>query len=376
MLFKEIVGQNSIKERLKQAVNTNRISHAQLFLGPEGSGNLALALAYAQYVVCENRTEEDACGVCRSCKQMQKLIHPDVHFAFPVNTAPGVTKDPVSEKFMAKWREAANTNPYMNLNQWYEHIGIENKQGVINKKESEEIIRKLNLKSFESEYKVLIIWMPELMNASAGNMLLKLIEEPPAKTLFLLVGENPDRLLGTILSRTQLVKIVGVERDAIKNHLQELHGLDSETAANYAQVANGNYNKAQMLLQDSGENEYNFTKFQEIMRFSFTNDVPGTLKWVEEIAPNGREKHKNFLNYGIGIIRENLMMNLNQDDLVYLPVNELEWSKKFSPFIHQENVFKIIEELSLAHSHISQNANAKITLTDMALKMMKLINKK
>lgn len=375
MLFKHVVGHQAIKERLISSVQNNRISHAQLFLGMEGSGALAMALAYAQYIQCENKQDNDACGTCRSCIQMNKLVHPDVHFAFPVNTSPSVKKDPLSEKFLKEWREMILKNAYFNRNQWYEALGIENKQGIINKAESEEIIRKLNLKTYESEYKILILWLPELMNATSANMLLKLIEEPPAKTLFILVSESDENLLGTIRSRTQLIKIPLIDKEEIGNALVDKFNIDKEQAKGLAQIANGNFNKALELIKTEEEQDFNFEKFVEIMRYAYLVEVPGILKWVESIAPIGRERLKNFLDYGINLIRENLMMNLKQDNLVYLPLKEHEWSVKFSPYIHIDNVYEIIEEFNLAHAHISQNANAKIVLTDMSLRITKLIKR-
>lgn len=373
MLFKNVVGHSNIKTKLLESVKKNRISHAQLFLGPEGSGNLAMALAYAQYVQCENPGETDSCGECRSCKQHEKFIHPDVHFAFPVNTSSEIKKDPNSEKYLPKWRSALIANAYINQNQWYGHIGIETKQGLINKADSAEIIKKLNLKSFESEYKVLIIWMPELMNQTSANMLLKLIEEPPSKTLILMVSENTDKILITIISRTQLVKIPGISVEDMENALVEKNQLSTEEAKRVAQMANGNYNRALIEINERGSNDFNLANFQTMMRHCFTGEVPKVFQWIDEIALIGRERLKNFLSYGINIVRENLMLNLGQDDLVFLALEELEWSKKFSPYIHVDNVNRIINELDSAHTHISQNANAKIVLTDMTLKLMKLI---
>ena len=374
MHFKDVIGQENIKLKLLQSVKNSRISHAQLFLGPEGSGNLALAIAYAQYIQCENPTENEACGICRSCKQMRKLIHPDVHFVFPVNTSNTIKKDAKSDSFIDKWRLAVIENPYLNLNQWYEFIGIENKQGIINKSDSVDIIKKLSLKPYESEYNILIIWMPELMNRTSSNMLLKLIEEPPTKTLFLLISENTDKILTTIISRTQLVKLPGINNTDIETVLIEKHNLPEDRAKLFSQMVNGNYNLALTELDEDNGDEFNFNSFITLMRTCYSNNTLKTLYWIDEIAPIGREKLKSFLTYAINLMRENLMLNLDQDKLVFLPSKEFEWSKKFSPFINTENIYNIIEELSSAHKHISQNANSKIVLTDMSLKLMKLIN--
>ncbi len=375
MQFKEVVGHHKIKEKLIHTIKENRVSHAQLFLGSEGSGNLALAIAYAQYISCENKLESDSCGVCPSCIKFQKLIHPDLHFVYPVSTSKTVKKDPVSDDYIAQWRETIIENPYINHNKWYGIIDVENKQGIISKNESYEIIKKLNLKTFESEYKIMIIWLPEKMNASAANKLLKLIEEPPAKTLFLMVSENSEQMLPTILSRTQLIKIPKIDNESMRNALCDRLGLSSGKAGDIAHLANGNYFEAQNLISSTEEDNDNFDQFTQFMRLSYQRKVIEIINWVDEISRIGREKQKSFLAYSLRLIRENFMLNINNKDLVHLTKKELEFSEKFSQFINQENIYQIYEALNRAHSDIEMNAYNKIVFLDLALKIIKLIKK-
>ncbi len=375
MQFKEVIGHNKIKEKLIHTIKGNRVSHAQLFLGSEGSGNLALAIAYAQYVSCENKQENDSCGVCPSCTKFQKLVHPDLHFVYPVSTSKTVKKDPVSDDYIAQWRETIIENPYINHNKWYEIIDVENKQGIISKNESYEIIKKLNLKTFESEYKIMIIWLPEKMNASAASKLLKLIEEPPSKTLFLMVSENSEQILPTILSRTQLIKIPKIDSESMRNALCDRFGLSPEKANDIAHLANGNYFDAQNLISLTEEDNDNFDQFTQFMRLSYQRKVIEIINWVDEISRIGREKQKSFLAYSLRLVRENFMLNINNKELVYLTKKELEFSEKFSQFINQENVYQIYEELNKAHSDIEMNAYNKIVFLDLALKIIKLIKK-
>ena len=375
MQFKEVVGHQKVKEKLIHTIKENRISHAQLFLGGEGSGNLALAIAYAQYVSCENKQERDSCGVCVSCLKFQKLVHPDLHFVYPVSTSKAVKKDPVSDDYITQWRETIIENPYINQNKWYEIIDIENKQGIISKNESYEILKKLNLKTFESEYKIMIIWLPEKMNAFAANKLLKLIEEPPAKTLFILVSENSEQILPTILSRTQLIKIPKIDNESMRNALCDRFGLLPEKAGDIVPLANGNYFNAQNLISSTEEDNYNFDQFTQFMRLSYQRKVIEIIDWVDEISRIGREKQKNFLFYTLRLVRENFMLNIENRELVYLTKKELEFSEKFSQFINQENVYQIYEALNRAHSDIEMNAYNKIVFLDLALKIIKLIKK-
>lgn len=375
MLFSEIIGQEKVKAQLIQTVNENRISHAQLFLGPEGSGNLAMAIAYAQYVNCEKKQEWDSCGTCKSCTKYEKLIHPDLHFVYPVATTKSVTKDPVSDDFINEWRAAVIKQPYLKPSQWYEAIGVENKQGNIGKKESQEILRKLNLKSFESEFKTMIIWMPEKMNQTCANKLLKMIEEPPAKTLFLLVSEDTTDMLPTILSRTQLIKIPGIESTKLAKALEDKFELNSKESNSIARIANGNFLEALNLIHSSEQTEYNFDRFVLLMRMCYSRKLMDIFGWVDEMAGIGRERQKNFFQYALRMIRENFMMSLATNDIVYLSEKEEGFSDKFHPFINERNAMDMAHEFERAQADIERNAYAKIVLLDLALKIMKLIKK-
>ncbi len=375
MQFKEVIGHQNIKDKLIKTVKENRVSHAQLFWGSEGSGNLALAIAYAQYVSCENKQENDSCGVCSSCVKYQKLVHPDLHFVFPVSTSKVVTKDPISDDYINQWRETIVENPYINQNKWYQIIDVENKQGIISKNESYEILKKLNLKTFESDYKIMIIWLPEKMNAFAANKLLKLIEEPPAKTLFLLVSENSEQIIPTILSRTQFVKIPKIDDESIRNALCDRSGLSPEKANDIVHLANGNYYQALNLIEATEEEDFNFEQFSQLMRLSYQRKVIEVIEWVDEIARIGREKQKNFLAYSIRLIRENFMLNMQKREIVYLTQKEMEFSEKFSQFINSENVNQIYEAFNRAHADIEMNAYNKIVFLDLGLKIIKLIRK-
>ncbi len=377
MQFKNVIGHQSIKQRIIQSVNGNRISHAQLFLGNAGFGTLPLALAFARYVSCTNKGAEDACGQCASCKKMDKFIHPDVHFAFPVTTTKTITANPISDKFLAQWRSFLLQNPYRDLNQWYNYIGTE-KQGAIQKDEAYEIIKKLNLKTYEGDYKIMIIWMPEKMNESAANKLLKLIEEPPPKTLFLLIAESTEKILQTILSRTQMLNVPAIDADDLKASLQGRYSDLPEMDLNsYIKLASGNYNVVLSLISESEENKYNFEQFTSLVRNCFARKLPEILLWAEEMANNGREKQKTFLEYALHLFRENFIINLNNGKLSEVNTItkfESEFSLKFSKFVNDNNIFQINQEINNAYFHIERNVNSKIVLFDFSLKLLKLLN--
>jgi DNA polymerase-3 subunit delta' len=375
MLFREVIGQQEVKQRLIQSVKEDRIAHAQLLLGAEGCGNLALAVAYAQYINCHNRTDEDSCGVCPSCNKFQKLIHPDLHFVYPVATTKSITKEPVSDDFIVQWRELLLQSPYFSLLQWYSYIEVENKQGIISKNESQEILRKLNLKTFEADYKIMIVWMPERMNIAAANKLLKILEEPPDKTLFLLVSENTGMMLQTILSRAQLIKIAKIRDEDLMKYLEANFSYPAQQIADAVRLADGNVINALRALQSDEENAHNLEKFISLMRLCWTKDVLGLLQWCESMAGIGRERQKSFLGYTLRMVRENFVMNCQVPELALLTQKEAEFSSKFFPFINQNNVYQMVEELNKAQYHIESNGNDKIIFLDTALKLIKLIKK-
>lgn len=374
MNFSKIPGQKEIIEKLIRSVKEERVSHAQLFAGPEGCGSMALALAYARYISCENRTEKDSCGVCKSCVKYEKMIHPDLHFVFPVIKGKKAT-DPVSDNYLEEWREFVKKSPFFTLNNWLDSIEVGNAQGQIFASEAAEIIKKLSLKTFESDFKIMIIWLPEKMNPSASNKLLKMIEEPPEKTLFLLVSEEPDKVIPTILSRCQLVKIPSFSNTDIEKYLTERYGLTSEKAADFARVSVGNITRAIELCENEDSSLENLERFKSLMRFAWKRDVLSVINWSEEIASTGREAQKNFISFSMRILRENLMLSLDQkkNNLVFLAGEEASFSGNFHPFINQTNIYPLTEEFNLVYSHIEANGNAKIIFLDLALKVTRLI---
>jgi len=371
MLLSEIIGQQSVKERLIKSVKDERISHAQLFLGPQGSGNLALAYAYAQYICCKNKTDNDSCGICLSCIKYNKVIHPDLHFVYPVALSKDVR---VSTDVATEWRTAFLNNPYITLFNWFEMLEAENKQAIIGTEESTEILRKLSLTTYEGEYKIMIIWQADKLHHSAANKLLKIIEEPPQKTLFLLVCESEDTMLRTILSRTQLIKINKIADEDLILSLIERHGLSSEDAEKTAHLADGNYAEALLLLNENINAVQNLESFKKLMRASIKFNPKGVLEWIDEVSGAGRERQKNFLAYALHILRESIVMNFGNDSLVKLSNDEKEFVKNFSPYIHGNNIERFIDELNKAYFHMERNANAKILFMDLAFKFNELLN--
>lgn len=371
MLFKEIIGQQLVKARLIRSVNEGRISHAQLFLGPQGSGSLAMAVAYAQYICCNNKREDDACGECLSCIKYNKLVHPDLHFVYPV----ALSKDTrTSSDVISEWRNAFLNNPYISLFNWFDQLNAENKQAVIGVEESGDILRKLSLTTYESEYKIMIIWQAEKMNQAAANKLLKILEEPPDKTLFLLICENEEQLLRTIVSRTQLIKINKLKDEELAHALVANNGLSPAEAEKIAHLTDGNYAEALSLIGENENASQNLASFQKLMRASLKFDPKAVMLWIDEIAAAGRERQKFFLNYALHIMRESLVLNYADASLLKLSAEEQDFVKKFSPFIHATNVERFIEELNLAHYHMERNANAKILFMDLAFKFNELLN--
>jgi DNA polymerase-3 subunit delta' len=374
MNFSQIPGQKEIKAKLVRSVKEERVSHAQLFAGPEGCGSMALALAYARYISCEKRTGTDSCGTCKSCVKYEKLIHPDLHFVFPVIKGKKAT-DPVSDNYIQEWREFLKKSPYFSLNNWMDSIEVGNAQGMIFASEASEIIKKLSLKTFESDFKIMIIWLPEKMHQATSNKLLKMIEEPPEKTLFLLVSEEPDKVIPTILSRCQLIKIPTFSNRDIETYLLDRFNLPADKAEDIARVSNGNLTRAIELCENEESSTANLDRFKSLMRFAWKRDIISLINWSEEISSTGREAQKNFISFSLRLLRENLMLSLDQlkNKLVYLTGDEADFSGKFHPSINQNNIYQLNEELNLVYSHIESNGNAKIIFLDLALKVTRLI---
>jgi DNA polymerase-3 subunit delta' len=374
MNFSRIPGQQEIIGKIIRSVSEERVSHAQLFSGPEGCGSLALALAYAQYVSCENRTELDSCGFCKSCVKYEKMIHPDLHFVFPV-IKDKKNSEPVSDSYIEQWREFVKRSPYFTINNWLDSIEVGNAQGLIFASEASEIIKKLSLKSFESDFKIMIIWLPEKMHPATANKLLKLIEEPPEKTLFLLVADESDKVIPTILSRCQLIKIPAFSNDNIRDYLARKYNITESKANDIARVANGNIIRAIELCENEDSSLLNLDHFKTLMRYAWKRDIISIISWSEEMAATGRETQKNFISFSLRILRENLMLSLDQlkNRLVFLSGNEASFSHKFHPYINQKNIYPLTDEFNLAYSHVEANGNAKIIFLDLALRITKLI---
>jgi DNA polymerase-3 subunit delta' len=369
MGFKNVIGQASVKQHLVELVHSNRLSHALLFLGPEGSGALALALAFAQFVVCENPQETDACGVCPTCLKAKQLIHPDIHYSYPViPRKPG--DKPVSTDYGAEWREFVGQYPYGNAYDWLQFIGAENKQGNITAQECSDIIHKLNLKSFESGYKILIMWMPEYLG-NEGNKLLKLIEEPPANTLFLLVAENESLILPTILSRTQLVKVTLPEAEDIEQALIERAGLDPEKARQTAVLCEGNYHEALQLIRHAEEDWQGVLR--EWLNAILKNGPIAQVKWVEEISKSGRERQKQFLRYFDHILEQAVRLRYIQGGGVTIPEGERDIALRLNKIADIGQQKAIIEELDRAAYYIERNAHAKMLFHALTIRVYHIL---
>lgn len=371
MLFSQIIGHDDIKQKLIQSVKENRVAHAQLFLGPEGTGKLALAIAYAQYLNCTDKRENDSCGVCASCKKYNALAHPDLHFVFPSTTNKSVKKDPESELFITEWREYLQScDSYAALSSWYDSLEVENKQGIINVRDAATIMRKLSLKTYEAEYKVAIIWMAEKLNAQAANKLLKLLEEPPEKTLFILVAENQEELLTTVLSRTVLMKIPKLSVEVLQNALSQRLGASSQEAYNAASLADGSWLLACHYLKDQDDEKFYATSFQKWMRYCFRFAAPEIIDFIaNDIKPLGREKQKEFLSYGLNIFHNALLTNNNMSDKVLLPSDEKNFLTNFAPFITLNNIALITELFEESINQIERNGNASLIFLDSSFKM-------
>lgn len=374
MLFKDLIGQKEVKTRLLQIVKEQRVGHAILFTGREGAGKLGLAIAFARYLNCENPEEGDSCCECRSCRKYSKLVHPDLHFVFPVATTKEVDKDPVSDDFLPKWRESVLKSPYLSLFQWYECLGIENKQGSMSKHESLLIIKKLSLKNFEAKYKVMIIWMAEKMNVIAANKLLKILEEPPPNTVFLLISENASQIIPTILSRTQIFRIPKIGNVSMEMAIRDIHGInDQKRIDGLVSLSDGNYIQLLGAVTDKEETNYLFETFVKFMRLCFAMDVVEISAWVDKIAGSGREKQKQFFQYALRLIRGNFILNTGAGDFDLLSDEEKDFSNKFSVFIHTGNVFQICDEFNKASLHIEYNGYNRLIFFDLALKVARLL---
>ncbi len=382
MLFSQILGQDYLKNHLTKSASSGRIPHAQLFVGPEGCGTLAMAIAYAQSILCNNTDGENTNGN-ESCNlKFNSISHPDLHFIFPTVTTEDVKTKPKSIDFMADWRQFVAENPYGGLFDWYKILGVQNKQGEIRVDDAQEILKLLSLKSYEGGHKIVIVWMADKMNISASNKLLKLLEEPPEKTVFILISENEEDIIQTIRSRCQVLHFGGLSEKVIADSLILKENIEASLADKIAHQSQGNYNKALLLLDQESE-ELPFEEwFVSWVRAAFrakgnAEAIQDLILWSEQIASLGRETQKKFLNFCIDMFRQALMLNYETKKLVYMEMKVPKFQlENFAPFVNGNNINDIFKELSDAMYHIERNGNAKIILTDLSIKLTRLIHKK
>jgi DNA polymerase-3 subunit delta' len=398
MLFKDVIGQQEVKQHLAEMVHTNRLSHALLFLGKEGSGGLSMALAFAQFLVCERAnpkkvaaaepslfgfdepTEDpkekeyvfDSCGVCSACTKAQQLVHPDIHYSYPVIPKKSGDK-PKSTDYIQEWREFIKLFPYGNVYDWLQFIGADNKQGNITAEECNDIIRQLSLKSFESEYKILLMWMPEYLGRE-GNKLLKLIEEPPPNTLFILVAESEEQILQTILSRTQLVKVPLLETRDIEQALIDRNHTPPEQAQQVAGIAEGNYHEALQMLQHAEEDWQSILR--EWLNATLKAGPVAQVKWVDDISKMGREKQKQFLRYFNHLLGQSIRIRIMGADNIPLSANEKDFALRLNKIAGVSQQQAIIEELDRAAYYIERNANGKMLFHALTIKLLHIIQDK
>jgi len=375
MQFVNVIAHEAEKKHLIRTVQENRISHAQMFLGPAGSGSVPLAMAYAQYILCQNKQENDSCGTCVSCTKIQKHNHPDLHFSFPIH----LSKEKhiyTSDNVLEDWREILDENPYFGIDDWNLKLGNENKQGIIGKEESQNIISKISLKSFEGGYKVLIMWLPELMNGNASNKLLKFIEEPPDKTVFLLVAEDQEQIIATIRSRTQIIKLPRLKEVEVATYLETEKGITASDSKIIAHLAEGDVAKAVHLISEQTVVNFNFENFVNWMRLCYQKNIAKSIDWVDSIAAAGRENQKSFLKFCLNMFRQCIVGHYAGNELVVLTDEQNAFLSKFSPFINSKNIVGLTEAFNEAYYHIERNASAKILFLDLSIKTFSLLQKK
>ena len=381
MTFNDVIGQGEVKERLLQMVRENRVPHAMLFCGPEGCGKMALAIAFACHLLSAGEKKEASMfgdSEPQENPMLKELQHPDLHFTYPTIKLPsmGAEHQPVSDDFATEWNSMVTQDPYFTIDQWMTAMGAANQQAIITGAESDELSHKLSLKSSQGGYKVSVIWLHERKNHTSANKLLKLLEEPPQQTVFIMVSEAPEQLIDTIRSRTQRIDVRRIENDAIMQALVKRRGLEEEDARRIARLANGNWQNAISMLDAANENNQFLDYYKLLMRLAYTRNIKDLKKWSENIAALGREKQKRMLSYFNRQVRENFMNNFGIEELNYMTLEESEFSKKFSRFINEANVIEISELLTKAERDIGQNANAKVVFFDLALQMVVLLIRK
>ena len=372
MYFSDVIGQEGVKRHLRQMVSEDRLPHALMFCGPQGAGKLPLALAFAGYLLCEQPGAEERCGQCRSCQMLNTWAHPDLHFSFPVYKKKA-TDNTLSDDYLPQWREQLSRNVYFGLEEWLNDIKAENQQVMHYVGESDSLQRKLALKSSQGGRRVVIIWLPERMKTEMANKLLKVIEEPPSHTHFLLVSEEPDMVLGTIQSRVQRIQVPALGEDDIARALMQNHDLTEAEAKVAAHVAQGNFTSALARLQTGNEEELFFGFFVELMRLSYSRQIRDLRQWADRAAELGRERQRRLLTYCQRLLRENFIYNFRRPEMTFETTAESQFSTRFAPFINERNVIGIMDELSDAQRDIEQNVNARMVFFDFALKMIILL---
>ena len=372
MFFRDIVGHGELKRRLIEMVDSGRIPHAQLYTGAEGVGKLALALAVAQYICCEHRERGESCGRCPSCMQFAKLAHPDLHLVFPMATRDGVK---VCGDMVDTFRSAVLVNPYISLNEWMNEAS-DGKSVQIYAAEGEEIIRKLTFKPYQGQYKVMIVWIPEKMHEACANKVLKILEEPSPDTVFMLVSDRPDDVLGTIYSRCQRIAVPPIDVKDMEGALREKFSVEESDVAYLVKNAMGSWGRMLGLMKESEESRYDFELFVQMMRLAWNLDVKGIRAWTEQVAALSREGQIRFLQKSQRLIRENFILRLRNSQLSYMSAEEMAFAAKFAQFIHEKNVVQIMEELALAEAQIAQNGNTKIILFHLEILLYKLLKRR
>lgn len=380
MLMREIIGQDFIKNHLKTSADSGRIAHAQLFVGASGSGVLPMAIGYARYILCDAQAKREEENTPCHLK-FKNLSHPDLHFSFPTATTPEIKSTPVSNLFLTEWRAFMTKQPYGNLFNWHQHLGIEKKQAQISVHEAAEINKALTLKSYEGGYKIMIIWAADTMNTSASNKLLKLIEEPPEKTLFILIAEQEDHIIDTIKSRCQILHFPRLTEPQIAAALVKNYSITTSEAQKIAHQAQGDYQLAIDILHKDGDEIQFEIWFVEWVRTAFQasrkkDAILGLIEWSETIAKTGRETQKSFLEFCVQFFRQAMLRNYKANDLVYMQTQSGFDLSKFAPFVHNNNIIPIVDAIQDASYHIQRNGNAKIILTDLSIKLTRLLHKK
>ena len=370
MQFSAVIGQAALKEQLIREINSEKISHAKLFAGKNGHGSLAMALAYSKYLLCDNKQETDSCGSCHSCKQMSDFVHPDVHFVFPVV----LLNHPLSSAYLTEWRKQLKTNPYFDLLHWTNIIDTKERKPVIGTQESVDIHKKLSLMSYQGNYKVMIIWCADEMNPTCSNKLLKILEEPPPKTLIILVTEQPQKLLPTIKSRTQVIIIPRISQEDLSTYLCKENSIEERIAQTIAGFSDGNFIRALELIQDDESNITYRDQFMSLMRCTFKKDVIAMLDWAEDIAAVSKERQKLFILYSLHMLRQSLVKNYIGMNTLQVSTEEAAFIDKFSPYISGNNISEFLSCFDEAYYRIERNAFAKLLFTQLCFQSMRYIH--